>query len=90
MTVIKYLQTQGVDIQTKLIPGQENEKDIEFYFFDAGGHPIFRPIIEGIVNRISFPFFLKFPSLKMLNMPYWYLIAQAKHLSSILPKPMKI
>jgi len=44
-------QTQGVDIQTKLLLGEENEKDIEFYFFDAGGHPIFKPIIEGVVMK---------------------------------------
>lgn len=46
-------QTQGVDIQTKLLLGENGEKDIEFYFFDAGGHPIFRPIIEGVVRLCS-------------------------------------
>ena len=60
-------QTQGVDIQTKLLLGEENEKDIEFYFFDAGGHPIFKPIIDGVV-RICLYLSAESPSLKMLIM----------------------
>jgi len=49
-----YNMTQGVDIQTKLILGDEHEKDIEFYFFDAGGHPIFKHIIEGIFKNANY------------------------------------
>jgi len=50
-----------------LLLGEENEKDIEFYFFDAGGHPIFKPIIDGVV-RICLYLSAESPSLKMLIM----------------------
>jgi small GTP-binding protein len=50
----EYKMTTGIDIQSKIVTIESVRKDIELFFFDCSGHPMYRSLVAESIKDANY------------------------------------